>query len=428
MRRVAFTIAGVVAAMVATSGRGQESTEPRPGEIGRLGASARPLGLGEAFTAVADPTASLWNPAALSGVRHGALHVSHRDVRSGLRIDTGNLAVRPRGSERVAVGVSATLLHLDAAGTENESEFLGNVGSAFQVTSSLALGVEFGRVESTFQDSGVARGWNTGAGVLWASGPTAVGVAVRGVSFGMSGEDGDYPYRYRLSAGVAHQFDSTLLFAAQVDRDRAGDPVLGMGAEWLPDPRLAVRGGVRQEFGEPLQVPRYSAGLGLLNHGVSLDYAARFNEEQAPEHVVSLGYRFGAVPTAAEATPQVANTSAAATTSTDASPPDVPPPVAVPEREPVQPPAAAPSTEAERRAKAKRNAPIRYVVRAGVHLNFDAAADEAARFYRANLRAVVEPRGSSHVVVLIRCATFAEARSWVRHAAEKGLRCYIDEE
>jgi hypothetical protein len=436
MRRIVIAIAGIVAASLPTA-RAQ-TTGPNPGEIGRLGAAARPLGLGEAFTAVADPSAVLWNPAALSAVQRGTFHVSHRDVQTGLRIGTGNLAVRLRQLEHLALGISATLLQRDAAGagTQSDAEFVGNVGTAFQVTPALALGLEFGRVESTFQDPDVARGWNTGAGMLWSRGPTAAGVAVRGLSFGMSGADGDYPYRYRLSAGVAHQFDSTLLFAAQVDRDRAADPVFGMGAEWTPDPRLALRGGVRQQVTASVGAPLYSTGAGVQEHGVSVDYAARFSDAQAPEHVVSVGYRFGTRPAHDEPTPQVAIPSAAATSAPAAAPPPVTSPVAVvPEpqparRQPAQrpPQPAPPRTDADARATPQRDGPLRYIVRAGVHLDVETATVEVARFYRAKLRPVIERRGNSHVVVLLRCQTLAEARSWVKHAADHGLRCYIDEE
>lgn len=481
MRATIITLSITVALVIGLRNATAQSSDPYPGEVGRLGASARPLALGEAFSAVAgDATASLWNPAAMTAVRRGSLHMSHRQVESGLAIDTANLAVRPPQSPRLTLGASATVLTRGAiragelgtgsAAVPGEAEFLGNLGAAVELTPELSLGLELGRLESTFRDPDVARGWNSSAGMLWQRGPTSVGVALRGLSFGMKSETAEFPYRYRMSAGAAHRFDRQMMLAAQIDRDRAADPVLGMGVEWTPEARLAIRGGVRQAVGEVEATPQYSGGVGVQNNGFSLDYAARFGTEQQPEHVVSIGYQFGTAPPLTERVVMNRSRHEAvpdrsefhdAPVVTQATPPSAPPvrPEAsappVPPEAPVTPPPSLaadsrsapppvrPQTNARRESArataelqpdatvhtpAPRNVAQRFVVRGGVYLDIESATNEVARFYRAKLRPTIERRGSMNVVVLLRCESLAEAEAWVEHAGKQGLRCTVDEE
>jgi hypothetical protein len=90
---------------------------------------------------------------------------------------------------------------------------------------------------------------------------------------------------------------------------------------------------------------------------------------------------------------------------------------------PVPPPSTPPPTPAGPETPAGR-----FVVRAGVHDDLDAAAQEIARLYRAELRPTLERRGALFVVVVQRCATRAEAQEWQRRAGRTGVRCSIDEE
>ncbi|MFQ5599191.1 MAG: hypothetical protein ACE5G2_01415, partial [Candidatus Krumholzibacteriia bacterium] len=199
---------------------------------------------------------------------------------------------------------SGRLLHRDGVpggdvldsfeGNPGAYEFVGDLDLAARVLPALQLGVAVGRVASRLGEGGRIEGWSTNAGILWRAQRTRVGLAVRGFTSGLHDDRRRFPYRYRLSGGLAHSTpDERLLVSVQVDRDRGATAELGMGAEWWVPTGVALRLGMRTSLDGAEKSTLYSGGFGVRRDRLAADYALRVSGARSPEHVVSLHFQLG---------------------------------------------------------------------------------------------------------------------------------------
>jgi hypothetical protein len=470
--------------LAAAGGQAQET-----GTAARLGMGARPLALGGAFTAIpGDAAAVFWNPAGLTTVRHPGATLHYRRVSATHSQDAAHLSFgAPRHG--LAWGALVSVLHRhglvadDAfggfAGEPGANEIHAQVQLGLRVTTGLSLGLGIGPIVSSLSDAaGRTVGWGSHAGFMWSHGRSSVGMALRGLTAGLGSDQEPQPYRYRLSAGVSHRLVDALLLSAQVDQDRGEDASVASGVEWdVLHAGLFLRGGIQQALSTSEASSVFSGGVGLCRGRFSVDYAWRGGRQTGPEHLVSLNFRLGewseglrqgadaqsgahaaSGPDLREPAPSAGREDAEAqqTTNPAETAPDDGARLAIPQRptppqDPTSPPRrqtlpvglpepgpppqhadggrpSAASGERHGRAPIPDPTRVRYVVRAGVYADMDAAALEVARFYRAKIRPDLERRGDLYIVVIKRCDTRAEADEWMRRARDAGMPCTIDEE
>ena len=141
---LSFAGSCVIAAALASSGLTaniNQSAGTTSGEFLRIGAGARPAGMGEAYAAMASDVYSLyWNPAGLAQVRSSEILMAH--TMWYLDVSHEYVAyVRPLGGNKGAVGVSVTYLMTTFEKRNGDTEAAdssGNVGD-------MAVGVSYGR-------------------------------------------------------------------------------------------------------------------------------------------------------------------------------------------------------------------------------------------------------------------------------------------
>ena len=222
MPKSRLLLAVVVAIGVVVSSGPAFCSDSHAGAFLRMGVGARALGMGGAFTAIADDaTASYWNPAGLTKIENieatfmysanmtvdrqlnyfgyaqwlgvGGLGVSWinagmgdmeiRDPEGNLigSEDTGDNAIMlSYGMEvgTLSLGASAKFLHQNVMDTNSETGFGLDFGGIFNVSDNVAAGVMIRDVGSHFGDVNVPVNWRFGTGIKALDGALAVGIDV----------------------------------------------------------------------------------------------------------------------------------------------------------------------------------------------------------------------------------------------------------
>lgn len=196
---------------------------PHAGAFLRMGVGARALGMGGAFTAIADDaTAAYWNPAGLTKIENneatfsytanmavdrslnygayarwlgvGGLGVSwlnagmmdmpkiDKNKKSWGTDDTGENAIMfSYGMEvgSIMLGATAKILHEnmpDLAGDQTETGFGLDLGGMFSVTDNITAGLMIRDVGSQYGDNDVPLNWRFGSAVKALDGALCVGL------------------------------------------------------------------------------------------------------------------------------------------------------------------------------------------------------------------------------------------------------------
>lgn len=235
---------------------------------------ARPMGLGEAYTAVADDLNALTtNPSGLGRMATPQASFMHAELFGGARYDSAAFG-QPlgRGGES-AFGVAVQRLAQgglegrDENGAKTGSFAAGdtafNLGVSRWIGSSLSLGANVKYVESRLADAS-ARTFAADLGAqksLTAGGlPLTLGVSVRNLGPGLKYAEETNALPRRVSGGAATRFFGMLLVSAEVSDDGS----FGVGSEYAILPAFAVRAGYGQALG---------MGFSTKLRAVSIDYS-----------------------------------------------------------------------------------------------------------------------------------------------------------
>ena len=242
--------------------------QARQPEIG-----ARPLGMGEAFLAVADDgNALLWNPAGLPGLGRHELIGSQADVM-GTGIETSNLGYLLPLADRYAMGVDWNRLGTDDGelGFEQNS-FRWSYGHRLVESLFVGFGLRYLTMDMSLDDRTLAQGsgWGVDLAALGSIGPrvTAALVVRDATDTGLSFEGGgsDTVARRWWRVGLAYRPRPGSTVAVDWD-DR-----LHVGAEYVHRNTLALRVGAIRDPEDPDPFT-WTAGVGLRYRFLQLDYA-----------------------------------------------------------------------------------------------------------------------------------------------------------
>lgn len=256
----------------------------------------RAMGLGGAFTALADDASStFWNPAGLAGIDHQELAASDvrlYDTPLSSRVLSAALPV----SSKSALGASWHRLGLDDAGLQYSLDQL-SLGYAYRWAPQLQVGVttKYVRQSTSFDDALVDAGSGGGYGF-------DAGVQSRlanGLRFGLAMQDVFDTKIHTSGATDDVLLTRTLRWAAGYDfRSRATvafdlDDRWHLGAEVRPEDHVDLRAGLQGSAAESDGLT-YSTGFGLRLGPLQLNYAYVMPPVLAPTHYWSLvaSFRF----------------------------------------------------------------------------------------------------------------------------------------
>lgn len=271
-----------------------------------IGTGAAALSMGGAVLGAGhDLAASAWNPAALADVTGPQFSLSHAALAQQQSQDW--LAAGGRIGRGTTHWSASALYQND--GSFDGRDASGNPTSSFNV-SNLALGAHVARPFGDHVSMGAGLKWASeylgetsgsalafDAGLQARAGAFGFGAAARNVGGKMKYASGSYdlPSVFGVGASYTHE-KSGLTLALDANFPKAYYQDVRVGAQWMWQDRVALRGGYRLELGassdQPVGGPSF--GLGAGANGLWFDYAFLAGTADAQgQHRLSLAFHPG---------------------------------------------------------------------------------------------------------------------------------------
>lgn len=281
-----------------------------PGAFLDVGAGARPVGLGRAFTGVADDVDSLsWNPAGMATYRSCQVEFQQTPFVGGGSSQFFAYSQPVYGWGGLGVGVvnlqSGSIPRLIDPGNAEIGSFSNRqtgylLGYGHHVSQNLGLGTTF-KIAENVMDGHAERGFGADLGGLYRLTERArIGVALRNAwapVYRFATETERFPTLLRAGGSYLF-FDQRLLTAFDVEKTLgvSQNPRWHLGAEGTVFGNVFLRGGV--------DASQISTGVGLRWKTLQLDYAASF-QTVGLSHTVSLRSYFGGYEVDVKASPSI---------------------------------------------------------------------------------------------------------------------------
>lgn len=271
----------------------------------KLAVGARPVAMGEAYTAVVDDASSLyWNPAGLARVERRAATFMHSVYVDSSFFDYGAYA------QATPVGRFGAAVQYFSAGSVTETDVAGNEVGRFtpsdlavsfgyaRTVAGFAVGAAAKVIHSTLRDSA-----STGALDVGVQSPTYMegklrwGAALANLGGTMRFDEAREKLPLILRGGVAYAMSERVLLAFDVGLPRDNDPFAAMGAEALlaggKGGALLGRLGLNTRTLSGVDGFRaVSFGMGLRLGGLDVDYGFLPLGQIGLAHRMSLSLRF----------------------------------------------------------------------------------------------------------------------------------------
>ena len=269
----------------------------RRGAFLARGMGARPVGMGEAFTAVADDVSAVaWNPAGLGQVPRLQAVAMYDAADNGLGLSFGAIAL-PLGTGVVAVSIAA--LNYGAYELRDNQGFLQGEKSAMDLAGSLSYALTVGGGWFGVGVEGVSEAVGGtlvagNAGVLLSAGPKlSLGFAVQ--HMGMK-DDRGFSLPAIAKGGAAYLLTSKLRLALDLGYGLTEkDYWVAADGELSPSSFLALRAGYKRLGVDQglMGLTGLSAGAGFRFGKVGIDYAYQPFGDLASSHRIALLYGLG---------------------------------------------------------------------------------------------------------------------------------------
>ena len=282
----------------------QASSAAETASFLNIGVGARGLGMGGAYTALADDANALyWNPAGLSKLEKREFTASHAEMFESTRLDFLAYA-HPTSKGTFAAGLTY-LSHGKIEGRDG----LGRPTAGYDASdAALSLGyarkLEMVDLGATFKylrshiGGAEAQGVAVDVGAKRAFDRVSVGAALRNLGPGLKFQDQRNDLPLRLAVGAAYKFTGGHTAAAElVNGPRGAGTDASFGGEFQAVKNLYMRAGYTTQTaitgGTGFDVARgLTLGLGFRNEKWSLDYAVLPSGELGRSHRFSLGTRW----------------------------------------------------------------------------------------------------------------------------------------
>ncbi len=269
-----------------------------------IGVGGRALGMGGAYTALADDANAIyWNPAGLPGVEKHEIQASHSELTQSTREDFVSYAQTMTAG---TFGAAVTYLSQgqidgrDLAGHPTGSFTASDAAVAFGYGRKMDL-VDVGASVKYLQShigSAEAQSFAVDAGLRRAFGSVQLGAAIRNVGPGLKYDTQRNDLPLRLAFGAAYKFTGGHAVAAELTNGpRGAGTDVGFGGEYQAVKNVYLRAGYTTQSaitgGTGFDAARgLTLGLGLRRERWNLDYAAVPMGELGSTHRFTLGARW----------------------------------------------------------------------------------------------------------------------------------------
>ncbi|MBI4052110.1 MAG: PorV/PorQ family protein [Elusimicrobia bacterium] len=272
-----------------------------------IAVGARPVGMGNAYTAMASDVASLhWNPAGISRMQGRELAATHAQWLLDTRYDFVGFGLP---TQRGNWGLGLARLSQPRFDGRSDSGQKNGDFSAYDQALTLAFGKPIGNSHLGFglkfiqsqiasyqaHSFAVDLGLIRQIPVSFLQVPVSLGLSAQNIGPGMKFAEQRDPLPLTFAAGLAYPFFQAVSLAMDIKqkpRERTTD--VSFGTEYQILPNLALRGGYlsqlgissRQAFGG------VAAGIGISILGSRMDYAITPFGDLGNVHRISLSYRW----------------------------------------------------------------------------------------------------------------------------------------
>ncbi|MBI5239455.1 MAG: PorV/PorQ family protein [Elusimicrobia bacterium] len=281
----------------------------------KIGLGARAIGMGGAYTAIADDVNALgWNPAGLSVLGKRELGAMHAELAQQTRYDFIGYA-QPVKHGTLAVGA----VHLGHGGIEGRdangartgsygaSDQAVNLGFASRLDAGLRLGANVKYIRSSIanasaQSFALDLGGQYALSGVGGPGLPLVGLAIQNLGPGLKFQDQASQLPLTFAAGLGYRLPAGLTLAVDFkQRPHSRDSEFSFGTEYAMLANFALRAGyatqkaangTRAAGGSFSALSGFATGLGFKLRSYSLDYSFTPAGELGNVQRFSLGAKF----------------------------------------------------------------------------------------------------------------------------------------
>jgi len=267
----------------------------------KIGVGARAIGMGGAYTAVADDaTALYWNPAGIAGIQKKEFSAMHSEYLAGMGFDSLGLAVPQKGKNGVSRGnaIGVGISRLSQGKQEGRGENRERTGSFDAADSALALsyagktagmnaGVTFKFIQSSIgsdsantiaADVGLYKSLGSVIGGRGnRNGTLSIGMAARNIGRGLKYISERDRLPLSLAFGTAYLTPLGVNTSVEVSHlPYDNRTVLSMGTDYAVGSRLSLRAGYASKplgMNSGREGMGISGGMGILLFNYKLDYS-----------------------------------------------------------------------------------------------------------------------------------------------------------
>ncbi|MFH1352176.1 MAG: PorV/PorQ family protein [bacterium] len=257
----------------------------------RLGVGARPVALGEAFSAVADDVNAMhWNPAGLAQIDDSQASISHNTWFTDITEQTVSYA-QPSGKTD-SLGVSVRYIHMGKIESFDKDDIQLEDAEAYSLAFILAGSRKFSekfysgsniKIIQRKLDEESALGVALDFGFLYKPGLLQLGLAVQNLGTGGAFISEADSLPVNIKTGIACRlFEKKLILGLDFNMPSDENSYAGLGAEYSLGSILLLRAGynMRDSAGSGL-----SLGFGVKSSGWLIDFA------YIPDDVFDYTYR-----------------------------------------------------------------------------------------------------------------------------------------
>ncbi|MCX5786244.1 MAG: PorV/PorQ family protein [Elusimicrobia bacterium] len=295
-------ISACIIALSPVSARAETGTTAMP--FLKIDSGARAAALGGAYSAAGDDAASVfYNPAGAALADRKELELSHNEWLQGLRNE--NLAyVQPLGKNFTAFGGANVLL----SGAMNKYDASGgNTGSFNSLEGAFSLGLAAGlggncygaaALKTFYQkaDKNSAFAFGGDAGLLKIYGDWSFGASVSNLGAKLKLGSTAFSLPLIIRAGAANRLNEQFLLSADAVKAGESQTAFCAGAEGefmiRENEAFFVRAGYKSGRSQ-YTGPGFTAGIGIKNNDLRLDYAFSPYGDLGDSHRITLSFRFG---------------------------------------------------------------------------------------------------------------------------------------